>query len=84
MTKEEQNEARWKQARNRWYALSMVLSEAPDMQAIKAAMAVGFASTDAMRSYFVRWGDRLVERYGKLPYCRLNSRFYDKFMELGQ
>jgi hypothetical protein len=82
MTKEEREKAIWEKARNRWYALSMIFSEVSDEKVIKVAMAIGFASTDAMRSYFLRWGDKLVERYGKLPYCRLNSRFYDKYMEL--
>jgi hypothetical protein len=35
-----------------------------------------------MRDYFDKWGDTMVEKYGKLPYVKLNSNRYDKYMEM--
>ena len=81
MTKAEREKFLLERARNRWYALAMAFSEAPEAQVINVAMKIGFASTDAMRSYFIRWGDKLMERYGKLPYCKLNSNAYERYME---
>jgi len=73
----------WNKARNRWYALSLILGESDETtKVIKIAMQAGFSSTDAMRTYFLRWGDKMVEAYGKLPYRMLNSKAYIKYMEL--
>ena len=73
----------WNKARNKWYALSMILNESEcETRVIAVAMGAGFQSTDAMRGYFQRWGDKMVEHYGKLPYRKLNSSAYDKFMEM--
>jgi hypothetical protein len=73
----------WNKARNRWYALSLILGESDETtRVIKIAMQAGFSSTDAMRTYFLRWGDKMVEAYGKLPYRMLNSKAYIKYMEL--
>jgi hypothetical protein len=73
----------WNKARNRWYALSLILGESDETtKVIKIAMQAGFSSTDAMRTYFLRWGDKMVEVYGKLPYRMLNSKAYIKYMEL--
>jgi len=73
----------WNKARNRWYALSLILGESDETtKVINVAMKAGFCSTDAMRTYFIRWGDKMVENYGKLPYRMLNSKAYIKYMEL--
>lgn len=73
----------WDKARNRWYALSLILGESDEAtKVINVAIEAGFCSTDAMRSYFLRWGDKMVENYGKLPYRMLNSKAYCKYMEL--
>lgn len=83
MTKAERNKMFWDKARNRWYNLSLVLNESEcATRVMNIAVSAGFQSTDAMRDYFKRWGDKMVERYGKLPYRMLNSRVYDKYMEL--
>jgi len=75
--------ALWQKARNRWYAISMALSESEHKTSvIKIALSSGFYSTDAMRSYFLRWGDKMIKHYGKLPYRVLNSSFYEKYMEM--
>jgi hypothetical protein len=73
----------WNKARNRWYALSLILGGSDETtKVINVAMQAGFSSTDAMRTYFLRWGDKMVEAYGKLPYRMLNSKAYIKYMEL--
>lgn len=73
----------WNNARNKWYALSMFLSESEcETRVIKMAVGAGFQSTCAMHDYFKRWGERMIEHYGKLPYRMLNSSFYEKFMEM--
>ena len=83
MKKEEYDKFIQIRARNQWYKLSLVLSESDcATRVIKVAMSAGFVSTDAMRGYFLRWGNKMAERYGKLPYRVLNSSFYTKYMEM--
>jgi hypothetical protein len=73
----------WEKARNRWYTLSMVLTEADcKISSVSLAMKAGFDSTDSMYKYFKTWGDRMVDKYGKLPYRKMNSGAYEKYMEM--
>lgn len=51
----------WEKARNRWYKLSMVLTEADcTISSVSLAMKAGFTSTDSMYKYFKTWGDRNI------------------------
>ena len=73
----------WEKARNRWYKLSMVLTEADcTISSVNLAIKAGFNSTDSMYKYFKTCGDRMVKSYGKLPYRKMNSGAYEKYMEM--
>ena len=73
----------WEKARNRWYKLSIVLTEADcTISSVSLAMKAGFTSTDSMYKYFKTWGGRMVDKYGKLPYRKMNSSAYEKYMEM--
>lgn len=83
MTKEEVMQEAYLRARNRWYALSMALTEADcKVKMSEIAKQAGFNHTDSLRKYFLRWGDKMVEKYGKLPYRKMNTACYDRFMEM--
>jgi hypothetical protein len=45
-------------------------------------VAAGIPNDRAMRDFFDKWGDMMVEKYGKLPYTKLNSSRYEKYMEM--
>jgi len=83
MRNQKQHEKWAKVARDKWYQLSMVLSEADTNIMIKEICALtDFNNDRCLREYFDRWGDMMVEKYGKLPYVKLNSNRYDKYMEM--
>ena len=69
-------------ARDRWYSLFSVLSETDYIMLRDLAKEANFPSVDSLRDYFARWGNEMADTYGKLPYCRLNSHKYDRFMEM--
>jgi hypothetical protein len=61
----------------------MALTESDEKTtALEIAIAAGFNDSSAMNKWFNRWGDKLTERYGKLPFRKLNTSKYEKYMEL--
>ena len=83
MRNQKQHEKWLAVARNRWYNLSLALSEAGTYIMIKDLCEMaGIPNDKALRDYFDKWGDMMVEKYGKLPYVKLNSSRYDRYMEM--
>ena len=83
VTKPKQHDVFFNLARNRWYSISLALSESDgEMRIRDLCVAAGIPSDKAMRKYFDKWGDIMVEKYGKLPYTKLNSSRYEKYMEM--
>jgi hypothetical protein len=73
----------WEKARNRWYKLSIVLTESDcTISSVSLAIKSGFNGTDALYKYFKTWGNRMMSHYGKLPYRKMNSSAYEKYMEM--
>jgi hypothetical protein len=63
--------------------LAMVLTESDcTISSVSLAIKSGFDGTDALYKYFKTWGDRMSEKYGKLPYRKMNSKAYERFMEM--
>jgi hypothetical protein len=71
-----------KMARDRWYSLATVLSDVDYIKIRDLAELAKFPSVPSLREYFHRWGNEMANKYGKLPYCRMNTHKYDKFMEM--
>ena len=72
----------WINARNRWYSLSIALSDNNNIVSVlDIAIDAGFESDSGLRNYFKRWGDKMVAKYGKLPYREMKSKKYEKYME---
>lgn len=83
MRNQKQHDMWAKVARDKWYQLSMVLSESDVSIKIKEICEMtDFPNDRSLRSYFDKWGDMMVEKYGKLPYRKINSNRYEKFMEM--
>jgi hypothetical protein len=83
VTNPKQHDVFFNLARNRWYSISLALSESDgEMRIRDLCVAAGIPNDRAMRDFFDKWGDTMVEKYGKLPYTKLNSSRYEKYMEM--
>lgn len=77
------NEKKRKEVRNKWYKLGYALSDNDGKDKLNnIAIKTGFINTDSLTKWMKTWGNKMVELYGKLPYCILNSKSFEKYMEV--
>lgn len=83
MTKEEILEFHRKNARDKWYKLGLILSESDVTVKVKdLCKKMGMTSNTNLQFFLDRWGDEMMEKYGKLPFRKLNTSRYNKYMEM--